>query len=125
MRFYILSLVLISLLSFKAQNSYEKLILGRWNGTKKETKNGNGYLRNGKPNKELAVYEFLSDKTIIDYTFAPEVSKYSYSIKNDILTLGKIKFKIEKIDAKELILLDYNEKNPKSPLVFRHYFVKK
>ncbi len=110
--------------SISQNKSYESLILGKWVGAKKETKNGNDKLLNGKPNKEFGIYEFKPKNVVVDYTFNPNIMEYSYLIKGNILILGKLSFKIEKITKHELILIDYKEKDPNNPLVFRHYFIK-
>jgi hypothetical protein len=112
------------LFSFSIQNHYQKLILGKWVGTKKETRNGNNKLKNGQPNKELNVFEFKPNNKVVDYTMSPSITELNYSINNDILKLGSLKFKIEKVSLDELILLDYDERDKNGYLAFRHYFKK-
>lgn len=105
---------------------YENAIIGKWYGTKKETKNGNDKLRNGKPNRELGKFQFKKDNIVIDLTMEPSfIDQYKYSISGDILKLGSLLFKIEKLTDQEMILLDYDPTDPNTSVAFRHYFVKK
>lgn len=103
---------------------YNDLILGKWHGVKKETKKGNDRLSNGKLNKEISIYEFKKNNIVIDYSITPNLLVYKYYIKNNILYIDNLSFKIEKLTEKELIIIDFKEKDPDNPLVFRHYFVK-
>jgi len=55
----------------------------------------------------------------------PIFNEVDYAVNGDILTLGRIYFKVEKLDKKnELILVDYDPSFPEDDLVRRHYFKK-
>jgi len=121
----ILFILLSSLTSSLKGQNYNDLIIGKWTGTKKETKNGNGKLRDGRPNQNLHVFEFKKDNIVVDYTFTPEVKELNYTLSGPLLAVGKGgKFKIEKLTAKELVVIEFDPKDPTNPLVFRLYFAK-
>lgn len=100
------------------------LIIGKWEGTRKETLNGRKHLNDGRLMKELTVYEFIDKSYLYDYTFTPEVNKYKYTFKDSLLCFENLCFKVIKLTSSELVLLDYNPKNPKNPLVFKHFYVR-
>lgn len=104
--------------------SYEQLLLGKWKGTVKETKNGNRKLKDGRDRQELGVYEFKSNGIAIDYTLYPDKTQIKYFVKGNLLQLGYLTFKIEKLNGQELVIIDYNEQDPNDPLSFRHFFKK-
>lgn len=98
-------------------------IIGKWYGVRKEAKNGRSTLRNGAMIEEVAIYEFKPNGVLIDYTNkGQQPIRLTYSIKNDILQLGRLTFKIEKLDKNSLVIIDYDPLDPDNLLVFRHYF---
>lgn len=125
LRFKIIFCVIatMSVFSFQAQNN-QKLLLGKWVGTIEETRSGNRKLKGGRDRKELGVYEFKQNGIVVDNTLSPSKTEYKYILKGSILYLGSLKFKIEKINSSELVMIDYDEKDPNNPLAFRHYFKK-
>jgi len=116
-------IVILSQMACYGQNISEKSILGRWEGTRRETISGRKTLNNGQPMKEPTIYDFGRDGNVLAMV-APPGEKVPYSIKGDILTIGVLQYIIEKLTEKELILLDYKEGNRKYPLAFRHFFKK-
>lgn len=100
-----------------------KNILGKWEGTRRETISGRKTLNNGKPITNPVIYEFGKDHYVLAMV-APPGEQVPYAIKGDILTIGVLHYIIEKLTEKELVLLDYKEGNRKYPLAFRHFFKK-
>lgn len=105
------------------QSELKSKILGKWEGTRKETIKGRKTLSNGQLMKELAVYEFEKGGQVIQHIMSPNY-RVPYSIKGDELTIGTLKYVIEKVTDKELVLLDIKDGNRNDPLAFRHYFKK-
>lgn len=118
------SFIIFSSTKILAQSKYEKLIIGKWVGAKKETKAGRDTLNNGKKMKELGKYEFQRNGVLIDYSNSVYPNILTYSINGFLLQFGKLYFKIEKLTKKELVIIDYDLTDPNSQLVFRHYFLK-
>lgn len=117
-------IVLSFLISTSCYSQNEKLLIGKWEGIRKESISGRKNMNNGKLIKELTVYEFVDNSHLIDYTFKPEVSKYTYTFKDSLLCFAKVCFKVLRLTNTELVLLDFNPKDPKNPLVFKHFYVK-
>jgi hypothetical protein len=120
----LLCLFVILLNEIKAQKSYEKLLIGKWQGVRKEIKSGPKTLRNGEIIKEVGIYEFQKEGGVLDYTIETPPKKYKYSITKDLLIMGKLSFKIEKLDKKNLVIVDFDPSNPNAPFVYRHYFIR-
>lgn len=114
----------ILLIEIKAQKGYEKLIIGQWQGVRKEIKNGPKTLKNGETIKEVGIYEFQKDNGVLDYTIETPPKKYKYSISKDLLIMGKLTFKIEQLDKKNLVIVDFDPSNPNAPFVYRHFFIR-
>jgi len=106
------------------QVKYNKAIVGSWKGTKKETRAGRDTLNNGKKMREISIYEFQTNGTVIDKTVKEYPKEHEYAVTGDILRIGQQMFKIEKLNKTTLVLLDYNPNDPKDILAFRHYFAR-
>lgn len=105
------------------QSEIKTKIIGKWEGTTKETIDGQKTLRNGQLRKEMSVYEFEKSGQVIQFLISPN-SRMPYSIRGDELTIGSLQFVIEKVTDKELVLLDIVDGSRKDRFAFRHYFKK-
>lgn len=123
-KLFVILLTVFSLSKAQKSETVESLIIGEWVGVKKETKNGRNRLNNGELMKELGHYKFLPKGEGIVY-YGKEFDKVPYSIDGNKLKFGRLYFIIEKIDEKELVLLDLDISDPNNYLAFRHYFARK
>jgi hypothetical protein len=117
-------IAILCLLFLACESQTDNKLIGKWEGQRKETLSGRKYLNNGRINKELSVYEFTDKSTVIDQTDAPELATYTYSLKDSILCFAKVCYKILKLTDTELVLQDYNPKDPENILVFKRYYTK-
>jgi hypothetical protein len=99
-------------------------IEGRWKEVKAESVFPEAEQVIVKKYKPIIDYEFNAESKCKDYTFDPYISEVEYTIKEDILTVGKIEFVIEKCNGDELVLRDFNSRNPTNKLIRRHFFKK-
>jgi hypothetical protein len=109
----------------QSNSKYGQLIQGRWIGTRKETKNGKILLANGKKLTEALSFEFKRNSQVFVSLNGEITDTVGYKIINNYLYTGGLIYLIERISSNELVLLDFDEKFPSSPISFRHYFRKK
>lgn len=103
----------------------EKWLYGEWKGVKKELRDGNtgeDYTIDGKAYKANTILEFRRDGIVSDLLNKGE---YKYRIKSNFLQIGNREYVIEKLNASELILLDYDSDHPDDPFAFRIFYKKK
>lgn len=111
-------------ISCRNQSEYDKLILGKWKGTEKETATGSKYAPDGSPFNNIYVFQFKKQGIMLDYSLSPHLDSCLYSIKKDNLTLGQLSFIIEKLDSTNMILREFNSRSGDTILCFRYYFIK-
>ena len=118
--FALLFLALGQVLGY-GQNQLKSKILGKWEGTRQETIRGRKTLNNGQLMREHAVYEFEKNGQVIQHLMSPTF-RVPYLIEGDELAIGTLKYVVEKLTDKEMVLLDIKDGSRKDPLAFRHYF---
>lgn len=115
-------LTVLQISSTNPQAPFNELIIGKWSGIRKETRNGIEKHRNGQLIKEVGIYDFQKNGVVIDLTNPPYPAKLSFTIKGDLLVIGRLAFKIEKLDKNNLVIIDFDPSTPNAPLAYRHYF---
>ncbi|MCR9155524.1 MAG: hypothetical protein NXI09_15575 [Bacteroidetes bacterium] len=103
-------------------------LYGKWQGYKKELRtgeDGSSLTLSGKPYVFTDVLWFKKDKNG-EWDMNGDVFTVKYDIACDILVINKKEFYVEKIDGKNLVLIEYafNKEKP-SDIDFRLYFHKK
>lgn len=118
------SFMLIALLwgqSCSAQ-SQEELIIGTWEGTKKELRNGETgekYTLDGKPYKHINKIKFNKDLTGYDIY---EDASFTYSFEDEFFYIGNRTYVLEKLTTDELVIREYDKYTPDDPMAIRLYF---
>ncbi len=118
----VITLGLVLILASCQGQADKSSIYGRWTGTKRTLRNGETGEKltfDGKPYRNDEVLEFKADGTMFNVVDNMTVD---FKVNGDVLLLGDMIFKIEKLTDAELVIVEYDADDPNNETAFRSYY---
>lgn len=103
----------------------QQTLVGKWKETKVEivgVDSADIPSWNGTKYEPFYLFEFGEKGTCIDFSFDPNGKKISYRVDGSMLHLGRLQFKIQTLNATELVLITHDPEWPENQLRKKHTF---